>query len=444
MDLPTQLHGTTLNLSDYLTAIKLVVDDVFDHDVWIVCEIRALSSKGGHYYFELAQTDDDTIIASCKATLWRYAATSVLKKFENRTQMPLTAGMKVRLKGRANFHTQYGFSFNINDIDPNFTLGELAATYLAMQQKLQQLGLDKLNKSLPTPFDLQHIIVIAPENAAGLGDFRADADMLEHTGACRFFYHHATFQGNDAPRQIRHAIHHSLNDFIQDFGALPDLLVIIRGGGAVGDLAYLNDYELAAMVAECPVPVWVGIGHERDTVILDEVAHTRFDTPSKVIAGIKTHLGNIWLSAKTYHQSIQKNTKFYLNDHQKTLAYLVNQIQSLSLATCQSAKNTHDNYLNQIKNTAKYQLNDARHQLNLQINRHKVVWHTLNQARTQLKYYQQFILSHHPNQTLNKGYALIYNDKGKVISSQHQIKQGMSIQISFKDGQVNAIITNSN
>ena len=122
------LAGTHLSLSDYLAAVKLVIDETFDHEVWVRAEIRAMNTKSGHYYFELAEMDDEEqISASCRATLWRFRAKSVLTKFTATTGQSLSAGASVLVKCSASFHAQYGFSLNISDIDPNYTLGELAA-----------------------------------------------------------------------------------------------------------------------------------------------------------------------------------------------------------------------------------------------------------------------------------------------------------------------------
>ncbi|WP_261868885.1 exodeoxyribonuclease VII large subunit [Psychrobacter sp. JCM 18901] len=245
------LEDTVLRLSDYLSAVEMVIKQTFDHRVWVKAEIRNLSSKGGHYYFELAEKDGDgKVVASCRGNLWRFKAARVLAKFERATGMPLERDLTVLLKVSAGFHAQYGFSITIEDIDPSYTLGDLARQYAEMVDRLTGEGLLHLNQQLPAPFDIEHVLVIAPEKAAGLGDFQADADRLASTGACQFHYHNSTFQGNHAPAEIRQAIVSAQQQFYDTYQRLPDLLVIIRGGGAVGDLAYLNDYELAALVAE--------------------------------------------------------------------------------------------------------------------------------------------------------------------------------------------------
>lgn len=428
------------SLSEYLECVKAVVNQTFAQPVWVQAEVRAISSKGGHYYFELAEKgDDNTVVASCRAMLWRYQATKVLTCFKTHTGTDIQAGTTLLLKGVATFHVQYGFSFNIQDIDPNFTLGALAQSYHAMIKRLGDEGLDRLNPSLPMPFDLRHIIVISPQKAAGLGDFRAEADKLAKAGACQFYYHHATFQGNHAPQEIRQAITHSMKDFIKNQGHFPDLLVIIRGGGAVGDLAYLNDYELACLVAEQVVPVWVGIGHEKDSVLLDHVAHTRFDTPSKVIHGIQNHLRHIISLAKQTIEQLHR-----LSDHRLSLAKKdtlseFRQIKTTAhhkIATQRTKLNT---LLTDTQKHALTTLDKQKHAVHQAFYRHNVLKTKLTTLTQDCRHLQSLILVNHPKRTLQKGYALIHHEQHHV-SSVGTLNAGDTITISFYDGKCSAMI----
>lgn len=414
-----QLHNTSLSLSDYLQAVKLTISEIFSHEVWVQAEIRAVNSKGGHYYFELAQTDDnDTVIASCRGTLWRFKAGSIISKFEQATGTPLKAGLLVLIKGQASFHAQYGFSFNISDIDPNYTLGELAAAYNAMKNKLSENGLLTANKTIALPFDLQKIAVIAPENAAGLGDFRAEADILANCGACQFSYYHATFQGNHAPSEIREAIGRAMTDFA-NHNSLPDLLIIIRGGGAVGDLAYLNDYELAAMIGESPVPVWVGIGHEKDQVILDEVAHTRFDTPSKVIAGVRDFLANRWGNAQSYFDDTRVYASRIIDKARHEQARTVEQIKTASIYIIERHKMVVKGELFAVQKNSE---------------------HHILTAKSNVRQLQTEILNYNPTNILAKGYAIVKKDN-TIIHGVADIQQGDTLQLVLKDGQISTTVT---
>ncbi|WP_228201196.1 exodeoxyribonuclease VII large subunit, partial [Acinetobacter baumannii] len=144
-----------------------------DESVWVKAEIRNVSIKGGHYYLELAEKDEhtDKVIASCRATIWKFSAAKIVLKFERESRVELSKDLNVLIKVKARFDPQYGFSVNVEDIDSSYTLGDIARRYQQILEKLTTEGLVNKNKGLPTPFDIQNVLVIAPENAAGLGDF---------------------------------------------------------------------------------------------------------------------------------------------------------------------------------------------------------------------------------------------------------------------------------
>ena len=423
-NLQATLQDTVLSLADYLLAVQMVLGETFAHSVWVKAEIRSISSKSGHYYFELADKDSTgKVVASCRGNLWKNIAKSVIGKFEKTTGMTLERGLNVLLKVSATFHAQYGFSLNVSDIDPTFTVGDLAQQYQAMLARLDSEDLLTLNKSLPAPFDIAHVLVIAPENAAGLGDFRADADNLETHGACHFHYATATFQGNHAPQEIRHAINTGIKNFANAYHKLPDLLVIIRGGGAVGDLAYLNDYELAALVAEQPVPVWVGIGHERDRVILDEVAQRSFDTPSKVIAGIINQLRTITEATQQAFLQIEQLAKNQLAIVEKQSQHTMQSIKNLAEQRINYYSQQCDSHFNQIKNNSYAQLKTAQ---------------------IYADQYRDMILLQHPSRVLSQGYAVVRDgDKGdKIVKSVQNLTKNQTIKIELQDGTATAIVQN--
>ena len=467
--LEVSLEDTVLRLSDYLSAVDMVIKQTFNHRVWVKAEIRNLSSKSGHYYFELAEKDDDgKVIASCRGNLWRFKAARVLAKFERATGMPLDRDLTVLLKVSAGFHAQYGFSLTIEDIDPSYTLGDLARQYAEMVDRLTGEGLLNLNQQLPTPFDIEHVLVIAPEKAAGLGDFQADADRLARTGACHFHYHHATFQGNHAPSEIRQAIVNAQQQFYDTYQRLPDLLVIIRGGGAVGDLAYLNDYELAALVAEQPIPVWVGIGHERDKVILDEVAHSSFDTPSKVIAAIMTHLAQLVTQTLQYQAQIKQAAQRQLNIAEQQTSRQLSHIQSQTIGQLTALQKDSDYAWQSIQQSAQRQVkqaarrtselrvqtqNSAYQQLTIASsysqNQKKTIIHNaqqqLLQARRDSEYLRDIVLLHRPSRVLKQGYTMLTDAKDKkILTSSMQLYAEQTLHIVLKDGKAKAQIIDVN
>ncbi|WP_312209046.1 exodeoxyribonuclease VII large subunit [Acinetobacter variabilis] len=410
-----------LSLKEYLSTVQEVVKITFDTPVWVKAEIRNLNIKAGHYYLELAEKDpdNDQVIASCRATIWKFAAQKIVTQFERESGIELSRDLKVLIKVKASFDPQYGFSLNIVEIDSGYTLGDIARRYQQIVERLTTEGLIDRNKNLPTPFDLNQILVIAPEKAAGLGDFKKDADALQKAQVCEFIYHSATFQGNTAPQSIMQSLAQALKQWAQTYHHAPDLIVIIRGGGAVNDLAYLNDYALAALLCKRSVPVWVGIGHEKDWTILDEIAHRSFDTPSKVIAGIRNHVVEL--------------TQEVLNNLQS--------IQRLSQQQIQAYQNQNEQYLKLIQNLANHQIVNALQRLEqLKSNTSNLAQQQTQLINQQLDALMRETLLQNPKHVLSKGYAIV-RQQDHVVRSIHQIDNQRPVQIELHDGLFSAQLT---
>lgn len=408
-----------LSLSDYLSAVQEVIRITFDEPVWVKAEIRSLNIKGGHYYLELAEKEENTdkVIASCKATIWKSTAIKIVLKFERESGIELSKDLNVLIKIKARFDPQYGFCVNIEDIESSFTLGDIAKRYQQILARLSSEGLVNLNKSLPAPFDIENILVIAPENAAGLGDFKKDADVLNKANVCHFVYHSATFQGNTAVNSIMESLSSGLRQWAKDYAIPPDLIVIIRGGGAVNDLAYLNDYDLAALLCKRKVPIWVGIGHEKDRTILDEIAHRSFDTPSKVIAGIRNEISERSQDVMDYLQIIK-----LLSQHQITAYQGQNeQLMNTTKTHAQNQINVANKNLDQFKASTQY---FAQQQLKL--------------ASTQFESLMRETLLQNPRNVLAKGYAIV-RSQNKAIRSVQQV--GSTVSIEMQDGYIHASVS---
>lgn len=406
-------------LSDYLSTVREVIHLTFDEPVWVKAEIRNLSIKGGHYYLELAEKEEDTdkVIASCKATIWKFTAVKIVLKFERESGIELSKDLNVLIKIKARFDPQYGFSVNIEDIDSSFTLGDIAKRYQQILARLSSEGLVNLNKSLPAPFDIKNVLVIAPENAAGLGDFRKDADALNKAGVCQFVYHTATFQGNTAANSIMESLSSGLRQWAKDYVMPPDLIVVIRGGGAANDLAYLNDYDLAALLCKRKVPIWVGIGHEKDRTILDEIAHRSFDTPSKVIAGIRNVISERSQDVMDYLQTIKLLSQHQITAYQGQNDQLMNTIKTHA----QNQINVANKNLDLVKSTTQY---FAQQQLKL--------------ASTQVETLMRETLLQNPRNVLAKGYAIV-RSQNKAIRSVQQV--GSTVSIEMQDGYIHASVS---
>ena len=293
-----------VSLSQLLAGVERAVAQAYQQGVWTrvdVVNVR-LDVRKKHVYLELSERDDEgNVIAKAQGTIWARTAERILPQFERESGAQLAPGIKLLVLARPAFKAQHGFSLDITGIDASYTIGDLEAQKRRIRDQLRSERLFDRNKQLPPPWDFSRVLVVAPQGAAGLGDFDAEAKRLHAHQVCEFLYAHSRFQGAGAPGEILAALQVGLEQASQP---QLDALIIIRGGGAVNDLAWLNDYELARFVCLSPVPVFTGIGHERDSTVLDEVAHRSFDTPSKVVAAIESQIAGRARDAKEAYQRI--------------------------------------------------------------------------------------------------------------------------------------------
>ena len=267
-----------LTLSELNAAIKETLERAFPETLWVVAEISEIRCNAkGHCYLELAERDDEETIAQIRATIWAKTFRNITYKFEKATGESLKQGMKVLLQVNVTFHEIYGLSLNIKDIDPTYSLGEMARKKREVIERLTKEGLINLNKQIPLPLVLQRIAVISSATAAGYGDFVNHLD--DNLYGYKIFYtlHQSLMQGQEAGASIISAIK-EINKNMKRY----DAVVIIRGGGSQIDLSCFDSYGLAAEVAKSSLPVITGIGHERDDTVVDTVAHTKLKTPTAV------------------------------------------------------------------------------------------------------------------------------------------------------------------
>lgn len=256
------------------------------NNVWVTGETSDLRCSGPHCYLELIEKNPDTgaPLARARATIWgsRYAWLNDV--FRAATGSPLTSGIKVMVQASVSYHPVYGLSLNITDVNPEYTLGDLLRRRKEMIDRLTAEGIIDMNRQLPWPDVASRIAVISAAGAAGYGDFINQLYTNRHCLRFSTRLFPAVLQGeNTAPSIIS-----ALQDVI-DSGEDFDCVVIIRGGGATGDLASFDNYELAAHIAMFPLPVVIGIGHERDVTLLDYVANMRVKTPTAAAEWLIAH-----------------------------------------------------------------------------------------------------------------------------------------------------------
>ena len=265
-----------LELSELQQRLRDCLEDGFPDKLWVRAEISSVQVKAnGHCYLELSQSDDRGLVAKAKAVIWRSRYTLLATYFRQATGSALSAGMSVLLRVQLSYSEVYGLSLVVDDIDAQFTLGEAELQKRRTISRLEEDGLMELQKSLepsPLPYSLA---VISARDAAGYGDFRRHLIENEYGFAFRVDLFEATMQGEQAPASVADAI-----DRVQTSGVPYDAVLIMRGGGSVLDLACFDDYALCFAIANCPVPVYTAIGHDRDYHVADMVAYGFVKTPT--------------------------------------------------------------------------------------------------------------------------------------------------------------------
>ncbi len=401
----------SITLSELTSQIQETIRLGFDSPVWIRAEISELrENPGGHCYLELIEKDSgsDTLLAKTKATVWATTYRMLKPYFESSTGQPLRAGLNVLVVVTVEFHGVYGFSLNIRDIDPTFTIGEMAARRLKIIRQLEEDGIVEMNKLLELPHLLQRIAIISSATAAGYGDF---CDQLNNDPAQFVFYTKlfpATMQGDQAEVSIISAL-----ERIYDCIDLFDVVVIIRGGGATTDLACFDSYDLALNCAQFPLPIIAGIGHQRDVSILDMVAHTSLKTPTAVAEFLISNL-----------QQVENRVL----DIFSNIRYLVKNKLESENSFVQHAKT-------RIKQTLRSWVAQRAYLLDRQKNRlQSSVRLQLLRQNSKLLMLEKNIETHSPTFLLLHGYT-ISTVNGKRITSVSQVKVGDKISTFVADGE---------
>ncbi len=260
--------------------IQEIIKQGLPDSFWIVAEISELKiNRSGHCYLELIEKDiiNENIIARCRATIWAFTFRMVKPYFESITSQELAPGLKILFRAKVEFHELYGLSLNVIDIDPNYTLGDLAKKRAETIKMLEAEGVINMNKEIELPLVIQRIAIISSESAAGYQDF---ITQLKNNNS-GFVYYVKLFPSIMQGLQAEKSIIKSLEK-IYTYENYFDVVVIIRGGGSQADLNCFNGYNLASHVAQFPIPVFTGIGHDKDESVVDIVANTKLKTPTAV------------------------------------------------------------------------------------------------------------------------------------------------------------------
>ncbi|ASG67673.1 exodeoxyribonuclease 7 large subunit [Francisella halioticida] len=447
----------SLKLSEFLELIKSTIEMSFSYEgFWIVAELSEWRRSGKHYYGELIEHDGVSKypVAKIRCNCWANKANYILKKFNSSTNEELNSDMKVLLRVSVNYHISFGLSLNIIDIDPAFTLGDRQARKLEILNALAKKGILEKNKKLNLSVEFTNIAVITSITAAGKGDFFEEADKLQLLGLCSFEVFEAKMQGKDCAISVSDAFNNVMQKSSQY-----DAIVLIRGGGAQADLDWFNNILPAESICNSMLPVMIGIGHERDSTVLDEICTKHFDTPSKVIGFIINTVIENARKAKYNYESVIKIVKNLTKYNQTKLERIYNDFKTrvehylyqvdqgleysykgtLSISKglvrlySQAVESQYANINLNSQNLVKYYSHSIDEYYKQSINISKSITRYYNQTSEYL--YKQ-ILSVSIEPTLKRGFSVTVSQDGEYITSYKQVENYSILDIVYADGQI--------
>ncbi len=369
------------------------VSNALPDEYWVEAELAECRERNGHCYMELVEKDErsNSPIAKASAKCWRQTWTLLHATFLRATGQPLRAGMKVLLRVYPQFHEAYGFSWIVSDIDPTYTIGDLARRRQEIIKTLKAQGVFDLQRELRLSPFAQRIAVISAESAAGYGDFCRQLLDNEYDLQFQTELFPAIMQGERVEQSVIQALN-LINNRIDDF----DAVVIIRGGGATSDMSGFDTLPLAENVANFPLPIITGIGHDRDECVLDMVSHTRVKTPTAAATLLTAHLCNTLQQVADAENVIAHYAQDRLQRHRLQLEHITTLLPHL----------------------AQRLMTEAHHSL----------------ERIQLK-----LEGYDPQLLLQRGYSITLHS-GQIVKSPQDVKSGDEIETRLKQGTIKSII----
>jgi exodeoxyribonuclease VII large subunit len=454
-------HNNELSLFQLNSMVRTAVKQCFPESIWVRAELAEARTSGpGHCYLELVEKDPVTgdIIARARGAVWANTWRRLKPFFEEQTGQEFTAGIKVLVEVSIDYHELYGFTLTVSDIDPSYTLGDMARQRAEILKRLEQDGVRDMNKEqilAPVP---TRIAVISSPTAAGYGDF---LDQLHHNEQGYIFYTHlfaAIMQGAQAAPSIIAQL-----ERIANVEELFDVVVIIRGGGAVADLSCFDNYELASNVAQFPLPVIVGIGHERDETVLDAIAHTRVKTPTAAAEFLLSRLDEVALRLETISNAIQTRIGERILAEQARIEAIGERLPLLVENRLGREKSRIEMVSTHVRNRVQSLIEAHKQSLQLQtaaipqiVGRklsnagvhldflvksiRQSIPYRLDLARIRLESLEQIVGLASPEAVIRKGYTLASRN-GRTVRSAASLHRGDRINLSFADGEAEALIT---
>lgn len=418
-----------LTLYELNSLVRDTIEEELHQEYWVEAELSEVREVRGHCYMQLVQYDrseeggkrkryENTPIAQASAKCWQSSWQLLRPYFEKETGQRLHAGMKVLLQVYANFHETYGFSWIVTDIDPTYTMGDMARKRQEIIRVLKDEGVFDLQKELPLPLFCQRIAVISSANAAGYGDFVNQLENNEYGFQFHTQLFPAVMQGEDVEKSVIAA----LEQIFRGSGDMEargnentfDCVVIIRGGGATADLSGFDTLALAENVANFPLPIITGIGHERDESILDMVSHTRVKTPTAAAAFLIDHL---------------KEVLEVLNDAQERITRYAQQKLSTLNAQLSVVAEAIPRLFSVVKTRQDARLDSMQEKMTMLIERR------LETEQHRIQLVSEKVKSLDPTLLLRRGYSITLRN-GKVVKDVSVLNTGDELETRLAHGSV--------
>ena len=393
--------------------VRETIECEMPNEYWVEAELSECRELRGHCYMELIEKDEQTAtpIAKASAKCWASKWILVRPYFERTTGQRLVAGMKVLLKVYPQFHEAFGFSWIVTDIDPTYTLGDMARKRQEIIRQLKEEGVFDLQKELTLPLFCQRIAVISSETAAGYGDFCNQLADNPYGFQFQTQLFPAIMQGESIEQSIINALERIYD---QPF----DCVVIIRGGGATSDMSGFDTLALAEHVANFPLPIITGIGHDRDESILDMVSHTRVKTPTAAAALLIDHLKEVLDTVNNAQNSITRLV-------QQKLSTLSTQLSSVSEAI--------PRLFSIVKTRQEAKIDALQQRIPMLLERRLLA----ENHRLQLMEEKQKALD--PQLLLKRGYSITLH-KGRAVKDATTLKAGDEIETRLAQGLIHSIV----
>ena len=428
----------TLTLYELNSLVSSVIDIDLPDEYWVEAELSEAREVRGHCYMELVEKEEfaNTPMARASAKCWASRWAVLRPKFERVTGQRLHAGMKLMLRVRAQFHAAYGFSWIVSDINPEYTMGDLARRRQEIIRQLKAAGVFDLQKDLRLPMFAQRVAVISSPGAAGYGDFcRHLADNASH-----YIYNvklfAATMQGEDVERSVIDAferIYERVNEF--------DAVVIIRGGGATSDMSGFDTLALAENVANFPLPVITGIGHERDECVLDMVSFVRVKTPTAAAQYLIDNLARTDQLLDTLADRIASRVQHRMEIERVRLASVSERIPMLFSLVKTKEWSRADLLMQRIATAVSRRmvvvtthLDTVQHTIDTTVRR------ILDTERHRLDFLAHRVEAENPERLLRRGYS-ITTYKGKAVRNASELPEGAVVETRVAQGRFKARVT---